>query len=345
MRTFQLPVVAAFLQAYLAAAGVPTLEVAGDVNISKDGKTIRYENPNCEPSSSWTCEASRSCNGKRVWALNDEEDHAACCLPGQHLSGSAETDFLCCGEDHEVAGSAGVGYSCCPTGESFDGEQCAKVCKNGKQLVDGECVCPKGTTEQDDGTCKKKKKEDEKQPKKCTSGLTSGKCYTFRGENGNLLGRRNDNRYYAAPDDINQRFGKFQLCKDEDCEAGLPINPSDAVYIKDIHGEVRSGRNHGQWLDEQKNGGHISVTPNFERAGEFSLTKWPCGKYCLGGIEYGLGPACPSNTPAITFYSEDPQMCVPFELTEVPCDVHDDKNNCIWTNGKDQCCDKMHCPA
>ncbi|GES59422.1 cystein rich protein [Aspergillus terreus] len=343
MKAFQLPLFAVLLQAYLAAAKVPALEVGDDAKISEDGKKIKYTDPNCEPSSSWTCDASRSCTGKKVWSLDASKDHAACCLPSQHLSGSADTEFFCCAKDHEVAGSADAGYSCCPTGSSYDGEKCKPVCKNGKQLKNGKCVCPKGTVEQDDGTCKKKKKDED--PDKCTSGLETGKCYTFRASNGHLLGRHSDNRYYAAPDSIEQRFGKFQLCKDEDCKAGLPINPSDALYIKDIHGQIKTGHNHGQWLDEQVNGNHISVTPDFEKAGEFSISKWPCGKYCLGGFEHGLGPACPSNTPAITFYSEDPQMCVPYELTEVPCDIKDDKNNCIWTNGADQCCDKMHCPA
>lgn len=172
----------------------------------------------------------------------------------------------------------------------------------------------------------------------------SGKCYTFRASNGELLGRNSDKKYYAAPNSMDQRWGKFKFCKDEECNGGLPINPSDEFYIKDLHGDVKTGKNPGQWLDEQVDGGHISYTDDFEKAGEFSITKWPCGKYCLGGFKHGLGPACPGDHPAITFYTQDPQMCVPFELTEVPCDVKDDKNNCVWANGEDQCCDKMKCP-
>lgn len=151
--------------------------------------------------------------------------------------------------------------------------------------------------------------------------------------------------YHAGPDSMNQRWGKFKLCKDEKCKSGQPVNPSGAVYLKDIHGDVKTGRNVGEWLDGRSNGDHIRSTSDFEKAGEFALTKWPCGKYCLGGFENGVGPACPSDNPAITFYSKDPQMCMPFDLMEVPCDVKADKNNCIWTNGEDQCCDKMHCPA
>jgi hypothetical protein len=175
MKSFKPSMIAVLLQAYLAAAKVPALEVEGDVKISNDGKTIKYTDPNCEPSSSWTCDASRSCNGKKVWSLDANKDYAACCLPAQHLSGSPDTEFFCCGKDHEVAGSADVGYSCCPTGWSYDGEQCKKVCQNGKQLENGKCVCPKGTVERDDGTCKKKKADE---PGDCSSGLNTGNLTT-----------------------------------------------------------------------------------------------------------------------------------------------------------------------
>ena len=42
------------------------------------------------------------------------------------------------------------------------------------------------------------------------------------------------------------------------------------------------------------------------------------------------------------FYSQDPQMCTPYDLTEVPCDIKADANKCIWKNG-DQCCSKVDC--
>lgn len=173
MKTFQLPLLAVLLQAYLAVAKVETLEVEGDVKISDDGKTIKYTDPNCQPSASWTCDASRSCTGKKVWSLDTNQDHAACCLPSQHLSGSPETEFFCCGKDHEVTGSVAVGYTCCPTGSTYDGQKCKQVCENGKQLKDGHCVCPKGTVEKD-GTCKKTGC----QPGECSSGLKTGKLPT-----------------------------------------------------------------------------------------------------------------------------------------------------------------------
>ncbi|KAN0068141.1 hypothetical protein V8E54_013711, partial [Elaphomyces granulatus] len=107
--------------------------------------------------------------------------------------------------------------------------------------------------------------------------------------------------------------------------------------------------NFGRWLNSAKDGAHIGRTPTFEtaaagsdNAGQFSLSKWPCGKYCLGGFKWGVGPACPADTPAMTFHSLDPQMCVPFNLTEVPCNIKENSNNYIWKNG-DQCCDKVDC--
>ncbi|KAE8138965.1 hypothetical protein BDV38DRAFT_281525 [Aspergillus pseudotamarii] len=102
--------------------------------------------------------------------------------------------------------------------------------------------------------------------------------------------------------------------------------------------------NAGQWLNNAQHGSHIGQTSDFENAGQFTLSKWPRGKHCLGGFDWGIGPACPALTPAMTFYTRDPQMCVPFEITEVPCDVHADQNNCLWKNG-DQCCNKVDCSA
>lgn len=120
------------------------------------------------------------------------------------------------------------------------------------------------------------------------------------------------------------------------------MNPSSKAYIKDLYGDIKTGANNGYWLDNAANGNHIGRTNTFANAGQFSLSKWPCGKYCLGGFDWGVGPACPAATPALTFYPQDPQMCIPFELTEVPCDIKSDANNCLWTGG-DQCCNKVDC--
>ncbi|RJE26902.1 Cysteine-rich secreted protein [Aspergillus sclerotialis] len=341
MKPFQIPLFALLLQTCLAK-GVGVMEVDKHPEISDDGRYMSYSGPDCEPSKKrWGCTVNCKKKDGTVWSLAEDGDqeYASCCLPDQHLSGSNSTEWLCCAGEHEVAGSEDVGYSCCPTGFSFDGERCKekKKCSNGKRLVNGKCVCPKGTTEADDGTCQKDEKE-------CTSGLETGKCYTFLASNGHYLGMYKDKWYQAAGDDVDQRYGKFQLCKDEKCKPGQPVNPSDAVYIRDIYGHKPDGKNARQWLNHKSHGHHIGSTSDFEEAGEFSLSKWPCGKYCLSGFEDGVGPTCPNSHPSITFWSKDPQMCVPFELTEVPCDIKSDKNNCIWTNG-DQCCDKVHCPA
>lgn len=160
----------------------------------------------------------------------------------------------------------------------------------------------------------------------------------FTGENGKKLGF--NGAYYANGDEsIRFKHGKFQFCKDSQCTPDQAVNPDDKVYIRDRHGNPSSGANPLQWLNNKRDGPHTSKTGKFEEAGEFSITKWPCGKYCLGGYTYGLGPACPANEPAMTFYSKDPEACIPFELTEVPCDIHATANNCIWKNSSDQCCD------
>ncbi|EFZ04122.1 cysteine-rich secreted protein [Metarhizium robertsii ARSEF 23] len=336
MKNIQLTLLAVLFQVSLFEAkvykkNVPTYDVGPDAKI--DGKSITYRDPDCEEG--LDCTITRSCSSAGTSpVLSADKKYFACCLPGTHLLGSPQTAFDCCADGHDLVGSPAVGYHCCPTGFEFDGTQCKEVCKNGKVLVGGKCVCPEGMVEGPDGNCKPKPK--------CTSGLETGKCYIFTAENGNRLGLHNDNVYYAAPDSMIQRYGKFQLCADEKCTPGQAVNPSNEIYIRDTYGDLATGANKGQWLNNAANGNHIGRTPAFASAGHFSISKWPCGKYCLGGFTQGIGPACPADIPAMTFYSQDPQMCVAFQFTEVPCDLKADVNNCIWTNG-DQCCNRVDC--
>ncbi|KAF7591936.1 hypothetical protein BBP40_000844 [Aspergillus hancockii] len=336
MKPAQLSLLAIFFQAaYIEAKtykkNVPTFDVGPGAVITDN--RIEYDDPDCDPV--FDCRLTKTCNAPgTVPTLTDNKKYCACCLKGLSLLGTPETAFDCCAAGHELAGSGEVGYRCCPIGQTYDGLICKPVCNNGKVLVDGKCVCPKDTAEGPDGACHEQI---------CTSGLTSGKCYTFKAPNGNTLGSGKDGIYYAHPDDMNFHYGKFQLCADEKCTGDLPINPQDPVYIRDLYGDVQTGANKGQWLDNAKDGAHIGKTKDFAKAGKFSLSKWPCGRYCLGGVEMGIGPACPSETPAVTFFSQDPQMCTPFELTEIPCDIKAQANNCIWKSGKNQCCGKVDC--
>ena len=171
----------------------------------------------------------------------------------------------------------------------------------------------------------------------------SGKCYAFKYPNGHLLGYHAAGAYYGpAPESRIHRDGRFQLCKDEACAAGLPINPGDGIHIKDLNGDPNTGARPGHWLNNAFNGGHITKTPNFATSGAFTLTKWPCGKYCLGGVEAGVGPTCPADVTGSTFLPNDKDSCVTIELIEVPCDIRDPANNCIWKKG-DECCGKIDC--
>ncbi|EKG16249.1 cysteine-rich secreted protein [Macrophomina phaseolina MS6] len=172
----------------------------------------------------------------------------------------------------------------------------------------------------------------------------TGKCYTFTAENGERYGYDDRVGYGYVPraHDVHHRFGKFQLCSDQACTAGLPIDPDTSFRIRDIHGSFNAD-NAMQWLDNSSNGGHIGKTPSWERAGVFSLTRWPCGKYCWGGFEQGLGPTCPAEAVGVTLYTQDKNICVPITITEVPCDIKSLDNNCIWRSGADQCCSPMDC--
>lgn len=106
-------------------------------------------------------------------SFSNDDKYAACCEEDTHLSG-APGSFECCAEDHEVSGSKKTGYTCCPIGQVFDGNVCAKPkrCDNGKIMKDGECVCPPGTKEAPDGTCKKT--NDDRDKGRCSSGIQEG---------------------------------------------------------------------------------------------------------------------------------------------------------------------------
>jgi hypothetical protein len=164
-------------------------------------------------------------------------------------------------------------------------------------------------------------------------------------ENGKLLGYDNAGWYSAADDSNAHIFGKFQFCKAEPCDGTSAINPGDLAYIKDIHGVANSGGRANEWLNNNQNGWHVTKTPSFKDAGKFAITRWTCGKYCLTGFEYGLGPTCPSVAPALTFNTLDKQACRPVELTEVPCNVRAVGNNWAWSKMPGACGpgDSEHC--
>ncbi|KJZ79155.1 hypothetical protein HIM_01306 [Hirsutella minnesotensis 3608] len=344
---------------------VPTFEVSPDAKII--GNRIEYNDPDCDPSLS--CQVTKTCTAaSSLPTLTADKKFFACCLPGQRLLGTPETAFDCCAAGHDLAGSPDVGFHCCPTGSKYDGKVCKPACANGKELVNGKCVCPVGQEEGPDGDCRapvcesglQSGKESafhvsltklescpftsqSQQAKPLT--LCAGKCYTFSTEKGHIFGLSNDGHYYAAPDSMVHRWAKLQLCKDQACTPGQVINPADTVYIRDLHGDIATGANRGQWINNAANGAHLARTPKFPEAGHFTLTKWPCGRYCLGGASQGIGAACPAEVVSLTFYSQDPQMCFPWNLTEVPCDTKAIQNNCIWKGGRDQCCNKVDCSA
>lgn len=169
MKNIQLSFVALLLQATSLDAkvyrkNVLTFDIGPDAKIN--GNTIEYSDPDCEPD--LHCVTTKTCAAAgTVPTLSADKKYFACCIAGQNLLGSPDTAFDCCAPGHDLVGSTDTGYHCCPTGYTFDGKICKPVCKNGKVLVDGQCVCPDGTVDAGDGTCKPKPA--------CSSGLQSGK--------------------------------------------------------------------------------------------------------------------------------------------------------------------------
>lgn len=172
---------------------------------------------------------------------------------------------------------------------------------------------------------------------------TSGRCYTFTFENGFRFGYNSAGFYTASDESRAQQFGKFMLCADEKCTSRVDINPGEGFRIKDIHGTANGGADAKQWLDNAKDGAHITKTADFLKAGNFTITKWPCGKYCLGGLDAGVGPTCPTEMVGATFTTMDDQSCIPMSLLEVPCDIRAGANNCIWDTKADQCAEYRSC--
>ncbi|TLD33959.1 hypothetical protein PspLS_00181 [Pyricularia sp. CBS 133598] len=309
-----------------------------DMAENKDDNTITYREPGKPGRVTWGCDPK---DGDYL-AQSADKAYATCCnVPKSVLVGSAATEFHCCSAGEDLAVNDQGAYGCCPTGQIFAGT-CKELCKNGKEFdADGNCVCPKGEEVQPDGTCgvtPKPPKPDVDNGDKaaCKSGLETGKCYQFKGkETGRLLSFVNG-QYSESARGKNVFPGKFQFCLDEACRTGLPVNPSNQIYIKDLHGPTRAQT--GQWLNGAVNGAHITKTPDFTKAGSFSISKWTCGTYCLSGFIHGLDIACPTSDPSISFYTTgDAEACVPFELIEVPCDIRDDANNCLWDQPVKKC--------
>lgn len=133
--------------------------------------------------------------------------------------------------------------------------------------------------------------------------------------------------------------GKFQFCADQSCTVGIGLDPTSAFSMQDKRGAGPAGDKPNAWLNNLVGGGHITKTLDYSQAGRFSITKWPCGKYCLSGAyPQGLSATCPSVTVGISFSGNDPQACLEVTVKEVPCDIRNMANNCAWKTPADQCC-------
>lgn len=172
LRFLALMLYTAGLEAKAYKDNVATYEIGPGAEV-KDNK-ITYKDPDCPDG--LDCTTTKTCSKTGYTpSLSEDKKYFACCAKGQRLLGSPDTAFDCCADGHDLVGSSKTGYHCCPTGFAYDGKQCKKLCENGKALVDGKCVCPKGTTETSDGTCEKKPDEPGKcDDGECSSGLESG---------------------------------------------------------------------------------------------------------------------------------------------------------------------------
>lgn len=124
-----------------------------DAHVRRDKQEVLFNKPDSDFDLPLRCKPAQG----KLLTLTDDEKWAACCPPGSRLLGTINTAFDCCGEGHDLAGSKDTGWTCCPSGYEDDGTKCKDpkpLCPNGMELVDGKCVCPPGTTQAADRTCK-----------------------------------------------------------------------------------------------------------------------------------------------------------------------------------------------
>ena len=164
--SIHLPFTSAAVRRDLQQKNVPVAEIDDTTIIDENAQECVFPSPGTDFEDTFRCSKA---SGKKL-TFSADKKFVACCAESQKLVGSPDTAFDCCGGGHDLAGSAATGYRCCPTGQIYDGKVCKPadpVCKNGKTLVDGKCVCPAGKVEAADGSCEK--------PDECDSGIVTGK--------------------------------------------------------------------------------------------------------------------------------------------------------------------------
>ncbi|CAI7641359.1 unnamed protein product [Penicillium viridicatum] len=60
-------------------------------------------------------------------------------------------------------------------------------------------------------------------------------CYILKSDTGSRW-TLDGIQYTEALAGSSSASGKFQLCRDEQCQPGLPVDPNHGVYIRDIYG-------------------------------------------------------------------------------------------------------------
>lgn len=252
----------------------------------------------------------------RKLELSEDQKFAACCPPGQKLIGTTDTAFDCCASGQELLGSGDTGYACCSSGQWYDGSSCKD-----QQL---------------------QKRPDIIERPGSGSGLIEGLCYRFASRSGANLAV-NDNGLYTATDtSLNHPVGKFQLCKSEACNSGQPINVNDMIRIKDTQ-DQSNGRHYGnQWLDDGWRNSQIGKTDALQNAGIFSLSniQLPPEHYCIGGANQGID-WINHKEEALTFKSRDKSSCIPFHITQVPCDTPEPRQECPLRDMSGRCIEKV----
>ncbi|UKZ82537.1 hypothetical protein TrVFT333_010326 [Trichoderma virens FT-333] len=282
-----------FIRRDLAKNNIAVAQLEGEYTINLDTQEVLFIDRDSDFEEVFRC----SKHSDKQLTKNRDATFVACCPPNQVLLGNQDTAFDCCGVDCHLTGSEVIDYKCCPLSQVYDGggvcyRDTDPKCSQGTILADDECVNPSSMIEDGDGAHKLISP-----PPRCESGI------------------REEGHYDISGISHAHTFGKFKFCKTEVCESTSFINPNDEFRINDIHGHANRGRGSKEWLSFSTNGGPYPITPIWNEAQRFSITRWVDGKYCMAAL----------------YDVFDTQVCLPLGLFQVPCDIRDPENNCIWS--------------
>ncbi|KAL0959150.1 hypothetical protein HGRIS_014437 [Hohenbuehelia grisea] len=266
------------------------------------------------------------CFGEQYYEPDTREAH--CCDPPRSVGWVDEEKKLghCCAENHYFSKdpSSGEGL-CCPRDTHFSGGKCRPKKNdndgdNGNHS-DGRCVdlchmsggpgpCTKGPVCGNEHNL----------------GIKYGHCYRLSFSDGEQLGSRRGDLTYLKGGEFQDI--PFKVCKaTTDCSKAGPVRYDEGFYLQDQFGRFNDKDGKPGFISNHQDGNHmmfLDQTLNHlaaEFKGTATCANGNCAIKLYGGSngERGLGPACPSDNPGITWWANK-KIGMSLHFTEMRCD-------------------------